>query len=352
MAQWISAAGQIRALAKAVSAAFAMSSLTQEEKTPERLAFTDLPWQAPPLLAAQLLGGAPVHEYFDVPVPIDEKTIYEFWQQTLHQMWVSPSRLVRKGALATCGTYMPKVKVGQRALRFAVPAGYPELVDETAGTLFSLEVAHACAISLPVTRIVSNNDSYYVELLGQTIGVRFGRIACESPWEFDASKMVPDLLAMPRGAVDYTCHFDQIASLRSVLYSNRARFPNNFDAIDYALQGLRLLTRGAAHCPALVEQMYVAPLNMIEIRTQERALRDCIQTAKDNSISDRSKLQVMHHLLVPDVLSASGFRSNVFSNPNYPFTLAEGKLEQIEGWLRQEYKTRIPEEMRQLKGHE
>jgi len=350
MATWISAAGQIRSLAKAVSTAFAASALTEEEKNPPRIEITDLAWQAPPLIVPQMLGGAPVHAYLDVPVPLNEARIMEFWRDTLDQMWNTPSRLLRRGTLATLGTHMPKLKVGQRALRFAVPAGYPQLLEESAGAMFSLELAHACATSLPIQELVEDEDNYYVKVFGNIVGIKDGRIATDSPWDYDVTGQVTDLMLMPRGASDYTPRYDQITALRSVLYVHRRRFPKNFEALDAALQGLRLLTLGAGHCPPLVQEMYRAPLDIGQVRIHERYLRDAVETTLDESISDRAKLVVLHNALVPDIITNAAFKHNIFSGAQYPFTLAAGKLEQIESWLRQQYQERIPAEMQQLKG--
>jgi hypothetical protein len=348
MSHWISPAGQIRALAGAVSAAFAASNLEPEEKNPGRIEITDLPWQAPPLIAPLLINGAPLQDYLDSPIPLDERTLMEFWVETDKQMWFTPSRLLRRGVLANCGKYMPKVKVGQRALRFSRPAGYPAFLQEDAGIVLALEVAHAALTSLPISELVSDDNNYYVTLFGQVYGVKDGLPAIDSHWKQPATDMVQDLLIMPRGDTSYDCQFDQIASLRSVLHVHQKRFPRNFNAIDQALQALRLLTFGT-YCPELVKSMHVAPLDLVRVREIERLLSDAIGTMTDDTLSDRSKLHVLHGLLVPSVLSAGKFKQHVFAGSPFPFTLAEGKAEKITTWLRQEYNTRVPSEQRKLK---
>jgi hypothetical protein len=67
------------------------------------------------------------------------------------------------------------------------------------------------------------------------------------------------------------------------------------------------------------------------------------------SISDRSKLTIWNNLLVPDVISASKFKQHIFNGTQFPFSLAQAKLDSIRAWLEQEYQSRIPEAMRQLK---
>lgn len=345
---WIGASGQVRALAKAVSAAFAASNLTAEEKAPGKIEIVDLPWQAPPLITDALLMGGELQDYLDVPLAVDEESLRKFWVKTLQDMMYTPSRLLKRGAHTNCGWAMPKVKVGQRALRFSRPAGFPGQLEDLAGVMFSLEVAQVARCSLPIQDVVIDNDNYYVVMPDATlIGVKNGRPACVSDWDYDASGYIPDLLTMARGETDYTCRFDEIASLRSVLHVHRKRFPKSFEALDLALQTLRLLTLGG-HCPELVQEMYVAPIDMTQARAIEQVLRDAVELMPVQ-MSDRSKLQTLHGLLVPAVLSASGFRKYIFSNPQFPFTLAPGKLDSIEAWLRQEYASRVPAAIQQLK---
>lgn len=344
---WISAPAQVQSIAKAVAAAFAASALTAEEKSPGKIEITDLPWAAPPLVSTVMLGGAPLQDYLGVPMALEEDTLFRFWTETLEQMWYRPSRVMKRGTYANCGWAMPKVKLGQRALLFSQPVGFPSHLDELSGALFSIEVAHAAATSLPVHDVVSDENNYYADLAnGRRIGIVDGRPACESNWNMSVAGQVPDLLTMTRGEADYHCLFDQIASLRSVLNVHRKRFPHNFEALEYALQALRLLTLGG-HCPELVSEMRLQPLDMAAVRRKERALRDAIEVL-DVEMSDRSKLQVWHSLLVPEVLSPAGFKKNIFSGPQYPFSLAANKLSAIRTWLDQEYETQIPVELRQL----
>lgn len=342
---WVSAAAQVRALAKAVSAAFAASALTDEEKSPGKIEITDLPWQAPPLITSHMLAGAALQDFLDVPIELDQHRLHTFWVKTLEDMWHRPSTLMRRGALANCGLAMPRVKVGQRAFRFAQPVGWP-VCDEMAGVMFSLEVAHAARVSLPVKDVVSDDDSYYVEFAdGMRIGVLNGVPATNTSWFASSSArgQILDLLTMPRGDASYRCEFDQLASLRSVLHMHRARFPHNFEALDLALQALRLLTLGS-YCPELLHEMRVAPVDLALAREKERALSDAIDVA-NSGIPDRAKLQTLRSLLVPTIVAVTGFKRYVFSSDQFPFTLAHGKLESIRAWLEAKYQE-LPEGVR------
>lgn len=344
----ISAPAQIRALAKAVSAAFSASPLSDEERNPGRIDIADMPWVAPPLKTRATLGGVPVSDYLTVPVALDERQLHRFWIKTLDDLWHRPSSAMRRGVFANCAWAMPKVRLGHRAFLFSTPTGYPASLDMTAGALFSIELAHVAAASLPVQDVVSDTDNYYVILSdGTPIGVRNGLVICDSPWDMDVAGMVPDLLETSRGEADYTCRFDQLAMVRSVLHTHRRRF-EEFDGIDYALQALRILSLGG-HCPELVTEMKLAPLDLPRLRQAERALRDCLATLDDMSISDRSKLSIWHNLLVPEVITASKFKQHIFNGAQFPFSLAQAKLDSIRSWFEEQYKSRIPEAMRQLK---
>lgn len=339
----ISAAAQIRSLAKAVSTAFSASALSDEERNPGRIEITDLPWNAPPLVCRAPLGGVPLQDYLDVPMNLDEHLLRRFWVKSLDDLWSRPSSAMKRGAFANCSWGMPKLRAGQRAFLFSVPAGFPSQLEMTAGAMLSIEVAHAAASSLPVLDVVSDDDNYYAVLAGGAIfGVKDGRPACDSPWGESVAGMVPDLLETSRGEPDYQCRFDQLAMLRSVVNVHRKRFPE-FQGLDYALQALRLLTLGS-HCPELVTQMRLAPLDLPRLRLCEQMLRDSLALVDDMSMSDRSKLQIWHNLLVPEVISASKFKQHIWAGAQFPFSLAQAKLENIRSWLEAEYRM-LPQQL-------
>lgn len=333
----ISAAAQVRTLAKAVSTAFSASALSDEERMPGAIEITDLPWVSPPLNCRATLGGVPLAEYLNAPVALDEGMLQRFWTKTLEDLWLRPSSVIRRGVFANCGWAMPKVKLGHRAFLFSVPVGFPARLEMTAGAMFSMELAHAASCSLPVLDLVSDDDNYYVELAGGgRIGVKDGLPACESSWSTSVAGMVPDMLEASRGEADYACRFDHLAMIRSVVNVHRKRFPE-FQGIDQALQALRVLTLGG-HCPDLATQMRMLPLDLPRLREQEHALRESILIVDDLSMSDRSKLQVWHNLLVPAVFSANGFKQHIFSSSQYPFSLAQAKLVAVRTWLESRYR--------------
>lgn len=333
----VSASAQIRSLAKAVSAAFAASALTEEEKNPGRVELTDLPWAAPPLECHATLGGAPLMDYLNVPMNIDERLLRRFWSKTLEDLWLRPSSSMRRGVYANCSWGTPRLRLGQRAFLFSVPPGFPAQLDMSAGAMFSIEVARAAASSLPVLDVVSDEDNYYaITAEGSVFGVKNGRPACASSWDTSVAGMVPDMLATTRGEPDFTCRFDQLAALRSVLHQNRKLFPE-FQGLDYALQALRLLTL-SEHCPELVTQMRMAPLDLPRLKLAERALRDALSIIDDLSMSDRVKLQIWHNALVPDVISATKFKQHIWAGAQFPFSLTQAKLENIRQWLEGEYR--------------
>jgi hypothetical protein len=336
-AHLISAAAQIRSLARAVSAAFVASPLTEEERNPGRIELVDLPWMAPPLTCRATLGGVPLSNYLNVPMPVDDFTLKRFWQQTLLDLWNKPSSSMKRGAMANCGWAFPKLRAGQRAFLFSTPIGYPGRLEPTAGAMFSLEVARLAIDSLPVLDVVSDEDNFYAVLDAHSIvGVKNGRPACDSPWDDSVAGMVQDMMETSRGEADYQCRFDQLAMLRSVLNVHRKRFPE-FEGLDYALQALRILTLGG-HCPELSTQLKLLPLDLPALRRTEQVYRDCIGIIDDMSMSDRSKLQIWHNLLVPEVITAAKFKQCVFTGSQFPFVLAQKKLDSIRVWMESQYR--------------
>lgn len=341
MARSTSAQAQVRSLAKAVATAFALSDLTNEDRAPRQIEYTDLPWSNPPLITHFRLGQAQLQDYFDEPMNIDADKLIKFWHDTLHMMWLSPSRLLHNGVFATLKTHMPLVKLGVRAFRFSTPIGYPDRLDAMSGLMFSLEVAHAAFISLPIVDLVRDDSNYYVVLDdGRKIGVIDGRPACESNWTFDGSGAISDLLEMPRGITSHVCVYDQIAAVRSLLYAHRAKFGHDFTALDSALQALRYLTFGT-HCPDLIVQMQTAPQSVVIAKEKARAIKASIEVMSSD-ITDRAKLYTLRSELVPTVMTTTGFKRSIFANTPFPFTLEAGKADRISVFLAELYEKEVP----------
>ncbi len=342
----VSAATQVRGLAKAVAVAFASANLTEEEKHPKGgIVHTDLSWACPPLITPLILDGA-LQDHLDAPINVSEPALFNFWVTTMRQMWFEPSRVMKNGTFANLGAAMPQAKMGQRALRFSTPPGAPGRIDEMAGITLSLEVAHCAAISMPVADVFSDDDSYIVTAAGGTrFGVANGRPLIASPWTYDATSMVSELLRAPRGEVSYTCHYDQIASVRSIVHENAKKFPHNFEAVDQALQALRYLSLGG-YCPELTTALVVKPLQVMQWKEKEQAYRDALDIIRSR-MSDRSKLFSLRNTLVPLVMTVSKFKREIFSASQFPFSMAVGKTEEIEANLITLYKNEVPQGLQQ-----
>lgn len=342
----VSAATQVRGLANAVAVAFASANLTEAEKHPEGgIVHRDLPWCCPPLITPLVLDGT-MQDHLDAPLPVTSDALHAFWVATMRQMWHEPSRVMRNGTFAKLGAAMPQAKMGQRALRFSTPPGAPSKIDETAGITLSLEVAHCAAISMPVMDVFTDDDSYIVTVAGgRRFGVGAGLPLIDSPWSFDATGMVQELLQAPRGEVSYTCHYDQIASVRSIVHTNAKKFPHNFEAMDQALQTLRYLSLGG-YCPELTTALVVKPLEVMMWKEKEYAYREALDIIR-TSMSDRAKLYALRNKLVPQVMTVSKFKREIFSAAQFPFSMAAGKTEEIEANLVALYKNEIPQSLQQ-----
>lgn len=335
------AQSQLRALASVVARSFTMADLTHEQRYPGQIEHTRLAWMVPPLMPTTSIMGDDLTLYLDHPVGVDEDMLHAFWAKTLADMWHKPETLMRGGSYAGLQRLMRTSKMGVRALRFSQPPGYPHQFDMTAGVLFSLEVAHTAYLSQPCKRRLTLDDYVVTTASGKEFGVRAGRPIIDSPWEYDATGEVLEILEQPRGAVSYACMYDQIAQMRSVLHDNPKAFRGDFDGLDSALQALRYLSLGQA-CPDLATAVQVVPTELPGLRHKEALLYDCIDLMESEDLSDRQKLLALRNNLVPDVLSNNAFRQKVFSSPTFPFTLQRGRADQIREWLRTYYETEIP----------
>ena len=331
---------QVRALAKAVAHAFTLANLTPQERTPTH--HLELPWAVPPLTTTAKLGDAALQDYFDSPLTFDLPLLVAFWKKTLDDMWHVPGSIIKNGTYAALGRPLKMTKLGQRVFRFAQPPGYGEgLLDLTAGLQLSLEVAHTVLISVPVKNHVVGLSDYWVETAdGTQLGVRDGRPIIDSPWDYDGSGQILDMLEMSRGPTTYTMLYDPISMLRTTLHNHREKFRRDFAGLDLALQALRYLSWGT-FCPDLVSAIQTEPTNVDAWRGKEQALWDA-KEVMEAKMSDRQRLQTLEALLVPDVMGITRFRREFFSTDRYPFTLAPGRADQIKQRLHNIYETEVP----------
>lgn len=337
----ITAAAQVRLLASAVATALAAAPLSDEERHPQRIAIVDLPWACPPLITDEALDGS-LQDYFDAPVVTTPEALYRFWVTATRQLWHEPSRLLKGGVYEALGAAMPRSKLGVRAFRFSAPAGAPARIDESAAVVLALEVAQCARVSFPMFHVEHTDDAYVVEAAGGVrFGVENGRPLISTPFEYAARGQVDTLLRAPRGEMTYACHYDQIAAVRSILYSHPDKFKHNFNALDQALQALRYLSLGS-YCPELVRAMVVKPGDVQRQKDAEAALYEALDTIRAPSLADRSKLATLRSLLVPSVMTAAKYKQLVFSSNRLPFTMAPGKARQIEDNLVMLYKAEVP----------
>jgi hypothetical protein len=336
----ITAAAQVRLLADAVATSVAAAPLLDEERHPQRIAIVDLPWACPPLITDEALDGG-LQDFFDAPVPVTPEDLHRFWVTATRQLWHEPSRLLKNGVYEALGAAMPRAKLGVRAFRFSVPAGAPAQVDESAAVTLALEVAHCARVSFPVSYLRHDDDNYVVMVNGGRFGVENGKPLIPTPFSFDARGQVDTLLRAPRGELTYACHYDQIAAVRSILYSHPDKFKHCFNALDQALQALRYLSLGG-YCPELVRAMVVKPVDVQRQKDAEAALYEAIDTIRDTRLNDRSKLATLRNLLVPAAMTVAKYKQLVFSSSRLPFTMAPGKARQIEDNLVMLYKAEVP----------
>lgn len=318
----------LRSLSKAVSLAFAKAALPNDALS-GAIEHTDLPWQSPPLFTHLELHGIPLQEYFADPLVVNHDAFISFWQQTMRSLRQTPSMIVSDGTYDGLSAAMPGVRNGVRALRFTPPAGHPDDMDPRAGVLFSMEAAYTAYLSLAAVDWVTDENNFFVHLQdGTLVGVRDGQpLAGAEYWHFDARGMVLELAAQMRGTVTYDCWYDSIAFARSLLHTHAAKFGDEFEAVDLAIQALRVLSAGR-QCPDLVHEMRAVPKNYLKATEQYRVLKSAIGVL-DQPVSDRAKLLTLHAELVPFVLKATTFRTQIYAGPPFPYNVEPHRMERV-----------------------
>lgn len=343
-----SPSAQIKNLARAVSLAFSSSCITPEEAGCPVLKHTDMPWSNPPLLCEATLDGTPLSKYLDVPLDCDGKKLFEFWKSTLNDLYDRKRHLILHGTFSSLNKVLDRASLGQKALRFAIPSGYPAEISEFAGVEFSLEAAHTAMTSVALLDFVSDNENNYYAVLpdGSIIGVQKGKPAVEGTrWDIPAYGMIGEFLTMTRGHGDHTCMYDQIARARSLLWEYKVRF-KDWQAVDYSLQALRKLTLGA-FCPPLFGAAHTGILDTMVLEAREVALRQSMEVMNTPNLSDRAKVLTIQQALVPLVMTQASFRTKLYNTSGVvPFTIRDQAVTRIQAWLAEEYDLHIPQNMK------
>lgn len=324
---------RMRALAQVVADNYASALLTDAERNPARIMRPDIPWSLPPLRTHTKLDGTPIMSYLTPDCDVDADALYAFWVHNLKTLWEAPTSALRRGLYINLSKVMPGARAGTLAMAFSVPVGWPYKVHESAGITLSLEVAHLAISCLgDLELVVDDEDNYYVVLPdGRELGVKNGHPAVESHWlDYQPLGMVTDLTETMRGDAVVDCQYDQLAAIRSVMWEHDRMFPQ-FEALDMAMQALRVMSFGS-RCPSLSASGRQQIGRVEQLRNEEVALRDAIDVMEAN-MSDRRKLECLYQLLVPTVLSQTGFRKHIFASPTFPYTMTASRPDKIRAVL-------------------
>lgn len=303
----------ILSLTKPVVRALSDAGVTQEELLGGAIQLTNLSWQAPPLICDEELNSASLSFYIDGRCRVQEDALYLIWQECMIHLRNGPYKVATEEGYRGLSHAILGGTQGERLLRLTPPVGFPSHIDEYAGVTLSLECAHLLSTCTPVRELVSDDDNYYVVTQqGYEVGVRDGLpILGADQWDLPVSGMVQGLLRVPRGPIFTGCDYDLIAKLRSTLHVHGPDKVKDFEGVDLALQILRILANGK-HLNEV--QQALSGLHRISQRRQIyiRALEEAVELSKLFTISDRSRVQAIFSLLVPDFMSLREFRTQIY----------------------------------------
>jgi hypothetical protein len=182
--------------------------------------------------------------------------------------------------------------------------GYP-VGDHTTGVLFAMDVAHLFYTSSDVVNGFEDNaDNYYVNTPWGRVGVMEGLVCGGEAWDVDCRGLVQGMLEQPRGDVSMTCEYDLIARLRSALHLEPAKF-SEFEATDYALQALRILTDGP--CKELVKAVERMSMAGFKRRAKIKAYEQTLEVMASWNITDRLKISMLQEILIPSYMTLEMF---------------------------------------------
>jgi hypothetical protein len=300
-----------RVLSEAIATSFSNAGYSPADLLQGPISITDLPWQAPPLKAPQMLLGVPLHEYLDYPLPLNAEELHAFYRRGLELLRFAPEEFSTLDGHRGMALVFQKVPVGERKMAFPLPEDWPVGTHAT-GAMFAMEVARVFRTSCAgIIGFVEDASNYYAETQWGQIGVvsGFPSVYAEA-WDADCSNAVAGMLEMPRGIISMTCHYDLIARLRSVLHENLEKFPE-FEGVDYALQTLRILSDGQL-CKELVQAVERMSVEAFKRKARVAAFKEALGVMEDWQYVDRLKVSMLVEILVPTHMRLEDFAKRVY----------------------------------------
>lgn len=298
-------------LAHAVAGAFLSAGFSAQDLLTGQIVHTDLPWQCPPLVCADLLGGLPFDSYLNYPVNIDEAALYSYWRGSLIMLYASPASMIRNGQWKGTNCCMRSSSSGERALRFSVPDNFPKY-NPMSGHVFSLEMANLFATSGTNRELYSDWNNYWVKTTYGDVGVRDGKVIDSEEWSESLEGVVETLLLSGRGQVSTSCRYDLLAKVRSVLHENVNLFAEEFEGINWALQTLAKLSQDRL-CSELMAAIENMVPNGFETKRRIRIIDEALDILDAWTVNDRIKIATLFETLVPAVYSAGAFYNQIFN---------------------------------------
>jgi hypothetical protein len=309
---------------------FSRLGLSQDEILTGQLAHTDLVWQVPPIICDMRLGKLTLQDYMRAPLHVNEEAFYYFWLEAMAMLRNKPSSVITKKGYKGLLVALREWR-GDKSLFLSRPEGFPSATIDYAGAILSLECAYIMQLGGWAAEVHESNDDYWVKTAsGYEVGVRGGfPIVEREQWDISAKGFVPDLLRLPRGDVFIGCDYDLVSKLRSVLHLHREAV-RDFDAVDWALQALRVLS-GGRNLPLLSRG--IAGLRGAILGNKARLA--CYQEATTimglPGYSDRQKLTLLKSMLVPSHLTKAQFSQQIYSyGTQIPVVLTEKTVHKIQ----------------------
>lgn len=315
-------------LARAVVDSMSACGVMQDDFLTGAIQVTNCSWQAPPLVTKAPLMKLPLDTYLEVSTWVNADQMFNLWSESMMLLRNAPEKVLNPdGTFRRASTALPHAKPPLRALALTVPDGFPGGVSDYAGVTLSVEVAHLMKNNAKLAEFRHDDDNYLAILSdGREIGIKDGlpAVAYEE-WDLPVHGMITELLEMPRGAIFEGCDYDIISKTRSLVVEGRFKLPER-DAIEMALQALRLMNSGKALLRAIQSQKTVAHSRNRRLKV----IREAREVAYRYGISDRARIDTIRGLLVPEFMGAGKFTKHVYPySAVVPALLAEKVLTRL-----------------------
>jgi hypothetical protein len=298
----------VKRLSLLVVHAIAQWGVTRDDVFTGGIKYMDLMWQIPPLVSEDKLFGQTFSEHVQATTYVNADALAAFWADAMYDLRNRPHRVCAEDGYRLSTNAFPHMRKDERALHLSMPEGFPDSISNNAAVTFCLECAHILNGNTKLDGFVNDEDNYYAILpTGTEVGIKDGLPAHGSEvWDLPVHGMVQDLITSPRGEMFEGCDYSIISKVRSLLWDHQRM--RDWQGVDWALQALRVMGG-----EKVLQEDVSRIKTVVSTRNARLAtLTDAVEVVNRVALTDRQRVEILKHLLVPEVMSSATFNRTIY----------------------------------------